>query len=243
MDETSRLVEGNRSGIRGVDAELEVAKVRKCPRMGNDGAEQGLTDATPAECRSNIHPANSGVVGPLLGVRAGQCRDADESPIGERAEYTGRGLRAEARGDVRERPAGLGLVAGTKRRRNLLESFETEWLISSRIVRGELSNLHSTGGRLHTRRPARKLTAPPGAIKLGIDVHQDFHIVVMQKDRATPKPCQRFAPQASLHWAAGLRQQGHSVYAVHEACGFGFGLCRELEKFAVRQRARARMGV
>src|SRR6266446_5216458 len=102
--------------------------------MGNDGAEQRLPDAVPAEGRSHIHPAYRCVMGPLLGVRAGQCRDADELPIGERAEYTGRGLRIEPRGDVRERPVGLGLVAGTKRRLNLSESFETESLISSRIV-------------------------------------------------------------------------------------------------------------
>src|SRR2546426_3880837 len=74
----------------------------------------------------------------------------------------------------------------------------------------------------------------PGTIKLGIDVHQDRFVVVMQKDGATPKPPQRFAPQAFLHWVAGLRRQGHSVYAVYEACGFGFGLCRDLEKLGVR---------
>jgi len=56
----------------------------------------------------------------------------------------------------------------------------------------------------------------------------------MQKDGATPKPPRRFAPQAYLHWAAGLRREGHSVYAVYEACGFGFGLCRDLEKLGVR---------
>src|SRR5438067_5586607 len=77
-----------------------------------------------------------------------------------------------------------------------------------------------------------QINSAPGAIKLGIDVHQDFHVVVMQKDGATPKPPQRFTPQAFLHWAAGLRQQGHSVSAVYEACGFG--LCRELEKLGVR---------
>jgi hypothetical protein len=34
------------------------------------------------------------------------------------------------------------------------------------------------------------------AIKLGIDVHQDFHVVVMQQGGSNPKPAQRFAKQA-----------------------------------------------
>ena len=31
-----------------------------------------------------------------------------------------------------------------------------------------------------------------GAIKLGIDVHQDFYVVVMQEGGGNPKPPQRF---------------------------------------------------
>src|SRR5437867_13412415 len=70
-------------------------------------------------------------------------------------------------------------------------------------------------------------------IKLGIDVHQHFYVVVMQAGGGTSKPPQRFAPPAFLHWAAKLKAQGHSIHAVYEACGFGFGLCRELTKLGV----------
>ena len=59
------------------------------------------------------------------------------------------------------------------------------------------------------------------AIKLGIDVHQDFYVVVVQEDGTNPKPPQRFQKQAFLHWAAKLRSQSAEVYAVYEACGFG----------------------
>ena len=34
------------------------------------------------------------------------------------------------------------------------------------------------------------------AIKLGMDVHQDFYVVVMQQGGANPKPPQRFAKEA-----------------------------------------------
>ena len=53
-----------------------------------------------------------------------------------------------------------------------------------------------------------------GAIKLGIDVHQDFYVVVKQEGGSNPKPPQRFQKQAFLHWAAKLRQQGAQVHAV-----------------------------
>ena len=37
------------------------------------------------------------------------------------------------------------------------------------------------------------------AIKLGIDVHQDFYVVVEQVEGSNPKPPQRFAKAAFLH--------------------------------------------
>jgi hypothetical protein len=56
-------------------------------------------------------------------------------------------------------------------------------------------------------------------IKLGIDVHQDFYVVVMQEGGNNPKPPQRFRKEAFLHWAAKLKGQGGEVHAVYEACG------------------------
>src|SRR5260370_25692449 len=67
-----------------------------------------------------------------------------------------------------------------------------------------------------------------GAIKLGIDVHQDFYVVVEQVGGSNPKPPQRFGKQAFLHWAAKLKQSGAEVHAVYEACGLGFSLQRQL---------------
>jgi hypothetical protein len=62
-----------------------------------------------------------------------------------------------------------------------------------------------------------------GAIKLGIDVHQEFYVVVMQVGGSNPKPPQRFRKEAFLQWAAKLREKTEQVHAVYEACGFGFG--------------------
>src|SRR6266853_13696 len=70
-------------------------------------------------------------------------------------------------------------------------------------------------------------------IKLGIDVHQDFFVVVMQEGRSNPKPPQRFHKQAFLHWVAQLRSQSTEVYAVYEACGFGFTLQRNLSALSI----------
>jgi hypothetical protein len=71
------------------------------------------------------------------------------------------------------------------------------------------------------------------AIKLGIDVHQDFYVVVEQVGGSNPKPPQRFGKQAFLQWAAKLKQSGAEVYAVYEACGFGFTLQRQLSALGI----------
>jgi transposase len=70
-------------------------------------------------------------------------------------------------------------------------------------------------------------------IKLGIDVHQDFYVVVMQESGSNPKPPQRFGKEAFLQWAAKLKSQSGQVHAVYEACGFGFGLQRQLSALGI----------
>src|SRR6266404_5428529 len=70
-------------------------------------------------------------------------------------------------------------------------------------------------------------------IKLGIDVHQDFYVVVMQEGGSNPKPPQRFQKEAFLYWAAKLARSGAQVHAVYEACGFGFGLQRNLTALSI----------
>jgi transposase len=72
-----------------------------------------------------------------------------------------------------------------------------------------------------------------GAIKLGIDVHQDFYVVVMQEGGTNPKPAQRFQKESFLLWVAKLKSQGSEVHAVYEACGFGFGLQRQLAALGI----------
>jgi hypothetical protein len=51
----------------------------------------------------------------------------------------------------------------------------------------ELSSLEGTRGQFNGR---------TGAIKLGIDVHQAFYVVVMQEGGGNPKPAQRFGKEA-----------------------------------------------
>src|SRR5213592_2128005 len=79
----------------------------------------------------------------------------------------------------------------------------------------------------------RQFNGGKADIKLGIDVHQDFYVVVEQVGGTNPKPAQRFHKQAFLHWAAKLKQSGAEVHAVYEACGFGFTLQRQLSGLGI----------
>src|SRR5450432_2636333 len=81
-----------------------------------------------------------------------------------------------------------------------------------------------------------RLEFNPGkaAIKLGIDVHQEFYVVAMQVGGTQPKPAQRFRKEAFLRWAAKLaRTHRGPLHAVYEACGFGFGLQRQLSVLGI----------
>jgi hypothetical protein len=73
-----------------------------------------------------------------------------------------------------------------------------------------------------------------GVIKLGIDVHQQFYTVVVQEGGTNPKPPQRFSKEGFLHWAARFKSRGVQVHAVYEACGFGFGLQRQLRALGIQ---------
>src|SRR5437667_1254125 len=97
--------------------------------------------------------------------------------------------------------------------------------------------MHSiTNTELSSREETRfEFNRSTGAIKLGIDVHQDFYVVVEKVGGTNPKPPQRFHKQAFLHWAAKLKEKsaGAEVYAVYEACGFGFTLQRQLSALGI----------
>jgi transposase len=96
--------------------------------------------------------------------------------------------------------------------------------------------------RKHTNRESASLEATrgqfngrPSAIKLGIDVHQAFYVVVEQVDGSNPKPPQRMSKEGFLVWAAKLRRErpAAAIHAVYEACGFGFGLQRQLSALGI----------
>jgi|SRR6516164_7931431 len=96
------------------------------------------------------------------------------------------------------------------------------------VYHTELSSLEETRGQFNGGK---------ADIKLGIDVHQDFYVVVMQVGGSNPKPPQRFHKQAFLLWAAKLKSRSAEVHAVYEACGFGFSLQRQLSQLSIDQGA------
>src|SRR5947208_1630505 len=80
----------------------------------------------------------------------------------------------------------------------------------------------------------RQFNGSKAVCGLGIDVHQDFYVVVMQEGGTNPKPAQCFQKESFLHWVAKLKQEGAEVHAVYEACGFGFGLQRQLTALGIQ---------
>jgi transposase len=73
-----------------------------------------------------------------------------------------------------------------------------------------------------------KVKLSSSLIKLGLDIHAKQYVVVAQYAQLLPKAARRFWPGEFVPWVEWLLRQGHTVHVVYEACGFGFGLYRQL---------------
>ena len=87
---------------------------------------------------------------------------------------------------------------------------------------------------------SKQVQPPPAAaaaqvrsIKLGIDVHADFYVVVRIVDGSAAQPAQRFSPAGFLHWCVKQKELAQEVYACYEAGPFGYSLHRRLEQMGV----------
>ena len=89
--------------------------------------------------------------------------------------------------------------------------------------------------------PARKAPVPPSrplprpvlysdrtCIKLGLDVHLEFTMVVVQHGHSTASTPRKFTPPQLVEQVRQWIAQGFAVYTVQESCGFGFTLHRAL---------------
>jgi transposase len=92
------------------------------------------------------------------------------------------------------------------------------------------NNIHREGAAAWAAAGTLVKQPPLATIKLGVDVHQSRTVVAMQHDHATPKPAIGMRPEEFVPWVERLLARGHRVFAVYEACGFGFGLQRELTR-------------
>jgi transposase len=65
-------------------------------------------------------------------------------------------------------------------------------------------------------------------LKIGLDIHREKFVAVVQYDHATARPPQHFAPAEFVPWVKARLREGFQVHVVYEACGFGYGLYRAL---------------
>ena len=70
-------------------------------------------------------------------------------------------------------------------------------------------------------------------IKLGLDVHADWIVVVRMLDQSGPQPAQKFTPGKFLAWVQSQLLLGERVYSCYEAGPFGYGLHRALIELGV----------
>ena len=76
--------------------------------------------------------------------------------------------------------------------------------------------------------PRATLDLAKPLLKLGLDVHLEFIMAVMQKDHAQPQAPRKFTNDQLVEQVAKWVAEGLQVCAVQESCGFGFVLHRRL---------------
>jgi transposase len=77
-------------------------------------------------------------------------------------------------------------------------------------------------------RPTAVLDPAKPLLKLGLDVHLEFSMVVVQKDHASPHAPRQFTREQLVAYVRQQVAAGFQVFCVQESCGFGFTLHREL---------------
>src|SRR5262249_10474754 len=65
-------------------------------------------------------------------------------------------------------------------------------------------------------------------LKLGLDVHLEFIMAVIQRDHASPQAPRKFTREQLVAQIKKWAALGQQVFCVQESCGFGFVLHREL---------------
>lgn len=98
-----------------------------------------------------------------------------------------------------------------------------------------LNNVTTTSNpRKRVVPPAQPLPSAvlyPGrpVIKIGLDVHLEFTMAVVQCDHASPRAPRKFTVDELVEQVRRWAAEGIAVYCVQESCGFGFTLHRKLE--------------
>ena len=65
-------------------------------------------------------------------------------------------------------------------------------------------------------------------LKLGLDVHLEFSMVVVQPNHSNPKAPRKFTREELVAQVQQWISEGFQVFCVQESCGFGFTLHRQL---------------
>ena len=80
----------------------------------------------------------------------------------------------------------------------------------------------------------REFPTPPAgksSLKIGLDVDAKRITASIQWDHLNPKPAREFATAVEVvQWVREKIQEGHVVYTVYEACGFGYRLHYQLKE-------------
>lgn len=85
-----------------------------------------------------------------------------------------------------------------------------------------------------TNDPNQIQNAPHACIKLGLDIHAVWIVVVRIIDGSAPQPAQKFTLETFLAWVKSQQRLAREVHSCYETGPFGYGLHRKLTALGVK---------
>lgn len=85
-----------------------------------------------------------------------------------------------------------------------------------------------------TNDPKQTENPPHACIKLGLDIHAVWIVVVRIIDGTAPQPAQKFTLETFLVWVKSQQRLAREVHSCYETGPFGYGLHRKLTALGVK---------
>ncbi len=188
--------------MKGLKERDKIGHALECSKHNNPTHDMKRTTQADAQSNKRVYALKGSKVDHMVSAALKELEEARE-----------RAAKAGRRG--RKAKLAMATEVNALKLREAAETPCAKTVITARPV-APSQPLHPS----HRPKPA----AGRSVIKLGLDVDSHRITVCTQYDYSVIKPAAAFTPLSLVAWVKERIQEGHVVWTVYEACGFGYTL-------------------